>query len=267
MGAAATARTRTAKARKTEPTGSKRRRVKPGELKSRPPQPADVCEQLQKLTGSNRFKITFEPGLYAGREGDGGHLLLGRFIERDDDEFPSDRNVFVDLSQPAPRRQLIAELRRVASVWSTLADRVERPKGTPPLTYAVISVPDGEIHSRGHSREQADMVAFIWNQDLEHHKRAAVIPDADLRHLQVATGDLALADDERFKHDWPTYPVGVYDNSRLLRIEQLPDPRIAWCRSFNEAHKGLQEHAVPLFVFADETNDAAFLDDEEGGVA
>jgi hypothetical protein len=218
--------------------------------------PISVAAELQKAVGRGKFKVTSQPGLYANLPGDGSDLLLGRFPDFDEnDEFPSDRNVIIDASQPNPKRQLVTELRRVAAVWSELADRVERPNGAPPLTYAVVSIPDGRIHGRGYSRDQADEIAFIWNQDLEHHKRAAVIPDVDLRHRRVCTGDLdpsMLA-----KHEWPTYAVGIYDRNGLVRIQHLPDPRIEWCQKHNSV-KGAT-HAAPLFSFADE--DSAIPDE------
>jgi hypothetical protein len=128
-------------------------------------------------------------------------------------------------------------------------------------------VPDGEIRGRGYSREQADHIAFIWNQDLEQHKRSAVIPDADLRHVPCVYADVDPFMVEKCANDWPTYPVAIYENNKLARIERLADQRIAWCQVFNEKNKGLGAFAVPVFAFAAEDNEAAFLDDSEGGAA
>jgi hypothetical protein len=60
-------------------------------------------------------------------EGDGGSLLWGRLVEDPDEEIPDSSNVFIDVSQPNPRRQLIAELRRVAAIWTSLTNKVENP--------------------------------------------------------------------------------------------------------------------------------------------
>lgn len=107
-------------------------------------------------------------------------------------------------------------------------------------------------------RDTADNVAWIHNSGGEEYRRAAVLPDADLRYSQSYGADIEL-----LANKWPAFPVGIFHEGKLVEVHQLPDPRLDWCREFNKDHE--KKSSYPLLAFADESNEAAFLDGDDKG--